>query len=691
MVLAYFHKWAPLNELRLECGVSRDGSKAVNIWKAGKKYGLDIKSFRAEPHSLRSFTPPMILHWNFNHFVVLEGIAKGRVFLNDPASGHRIVDENELDESFTGVVMVCEPSESFVPGGRKPSFTQELGRRLRGSWVPIAFIVLSGFVLMALRLTAPFFSKLFIENVLLSGSDAWLRPILLWMALVAVMAGTLAWLQQMSLNRFEIWITLKETSRLFWHILRLPVEFFGRRFAGDLASRLTLTSRVAEILSRDLAINFLNAIMVLLFGVLMLRYNPTLTGACLAFIALNVAALYLVSRKRIDDNRRLLAEDGKLHSSILGGLDMIEVVRAAGAEADVMARWTGYQAKIINIQQELEGRSVWLEAVPPLLMAFNTAVILAVGSLQVLEGRLSLGGLVAFNLLLAAFLTPVARLVGLGGKLQLAAGDLNRLDDVLSYPAELDSYEATVPMPLSSGRLAGGVEMKNVSFGYNRLEPPLIQGFHIRIRRGALVALVGPSGSGKSTLAKLISGVLDPWHGEILFDNRLRSELPRSTLVSSIAIVEQATTLFEGTVRDNLTLWNAEVPMDAVRAAAEDAAIDEDIMARPGGYEGLVEQSGRNWSGGQRQRLEIARALVLNPSLLILDEATSALDPRLESVVHERLRRRGCTCLIVAHRLSTIRDADEIIVLENGRVVQRGTHPELIAHQGLYHALASQL
>jgi NHLM bacteriocin system ABC transporter peptidase/ATP-binding protein len=688
IVLGYFKSWVPLDELRSACGVSRNGSRAAHICQAAERYGLDVKTFRAEPRDLRRFHPPMILHWNFNHFVVLEGFHKNKVYLNDPASGRRTVNEKELDESFTGVVLVCEGGPEFVPRGEKPSFARALASRLKGNWIAISFIILSGVCLAIPRLITPFFSKVFVQDVLLGNNHQWLMPLLFWMGAVAVIIGSLTWVQQVSLSRLQAWMTVKGSSQLFWHILRLPVSFFAQRFVGDVTSRLTLTSRVAEILSRDLAVNFLNVVMVVVFAAIMLRYNPALTATCLSFVLLDVATLYLVSRKRIDGNRRLLMEQGRLHGAILGGLEVIETVKATATESDLMARWTGYQAKMINIEQGLERSSVWLQALPPLLATLNIAIVLAIGSTQVLQGKLTIGELVAFQLLLAIFMAPVARLVGMGAKLQIAAGDLNRLDDLLSYPAELDTTADGFPLSVEIPKLAGFVELKNVSFGYNRLEPPLIEGFNLRLNPGERVALVGPTGSGKSTIAKLVAGLLEPWEGEICFDNRSRRELPRAVLNGSLAVVDQTTNLFGATVRDNLTLWDSTVPMKDVYAAAEEACIHNDILARPKGYQHLIEEGGRNWSGGQRQRLDIARALVTQPSVLVLDEATSALDPLLELQIDENLRRRGCTCLIIAHRLSTIRDADEILVLDKGKVVERGTHEELIAHEGLYQQLA---
>lgn len=678
-----------MDELRSACGVSRDGSRASNIVRAANQYGLDVKTFKAEPQSLRRLPGPMILHWNFNHFVVLEGFSDEKVYLNDPASGPRIIDEQELDESFTGVVLVLRPGLGFLPRGVRPGFTRAFLKRLQGNWIGISFIVLCGLVLAIPQLLTPFFSNIFVMDVLLGGAGNWLGPLLLWMGVAAILIGLLSWLQQTYLSRLETAITLQSSSQLFWHILRLPVAFFSQRFAGDITSRLTLNSRVAEILARDLALNLLSAVTLILFGALMLRYNPALTGACLLFVLLDIAGLYFVSRRRANHNRRLLAEEGKLHGAILGGLEMIETVKASGSESDLMARWTGYQAKMINLEQQLEQSGVLLQVIPAFLGMLNTIVVLVLGSTQVLRGQLSLGGLVAFQLLLASFLTPVSRLVGMGGRLQIAAGDLNRIDDVLNYRAELEEIPESTPPDLEFRKLSGRLEVRNLTFGYSRLELPLIRDFNLLVSPGDRVAIVGPSGSGKSTIAKLLAGLLEPWEGSICFDGRRRSELPRAVLTQSVAMVDQSTVLFEGNVRDNLTLWNPTISREEFVAGAHDAGIHDEIIAREGGYEASVEESGRNWSGGQRQRMDIARALAGSPSILILDEATSSLDPVLERTIDEHLRRRGCTCITVAHRLSTIRDADQILVVDQGTVVERGTHEELLKHDGLYRHLTS--
>jgi NHLM bacteriocin system ABC transporter peptidase/ATP-binding protein len=693
IVLAHFGRFVPLEELRIACGVSRDGSKASNMVKAARRYGLDAKGYKKEPADLRTFPTPAILHWNFNHFIVLEGFRKGRVHVNDPASGPRTITEEELDQSFTGVVLGFSPGPEFARGGSPPRLLPALGRRLAGSGGALAFVLLAGLALVIPGMVAPIFSKVFVDNVLLENRREWLGPLLLAMAATALFAGALTWLQQTYLLRLETRMALSSSSRFLWHVLRLPVEFYNQRFAGDISSRVGINDRVAQLLSRDLATNSLGAVMIVFFAALLFRYDPVLTLVGIAVISVNVAALRYVSRKRVDGSRRLLQERGKLYGTAIGGLQTIETLKAMGGESSLFARWSGYQAKVVNIRQDLERYTQVMDAVPPLLLALNTAILLGLGSLRVMNGAMTLGGLVAFQLLMTSFLNPVGRLVSLGGKLQTAEGDMNRLDDVLRYAtdpalAATDTDTDTTPEGPASAelpvKLAGRLELRGVTFGYSPLAPPLLAGFDLTLTPGARVALVGGSGSGKSTVAKLVAGLYEPWQGEILFDGRKRGEVKRSILVNSVATVDQSLFLFEGSVRDNLTLWDATLGLPEVVAAARDAAIHEDIAARPGGYDSRVDEDGANWSGGQRQRLEIARALVGRPTLLILDEATSALDPETEQRIDEALRRRGCTCLIVAHRLSTIRDADEILVLSGGKVVERGTHKELIAAGGAY-------
>jgi NHLM bacteriocin system ABC transporter peptidase/ATP-binding protein len=684
MVLAHFGKLVPLEEVRAACGVSRDGSKASNMVKAARAYGLDAKGFKKEPAALRSLPLPQVIHWNFNHFVVLEGFGKGCAYLNDPAFGPRTVTDEEFDQSFTGVALTFQPTPEFRPGGEGRSLVAALRRRLDGSRVALAYVVLAGLALVVPGLLAPTFSRVFVDDVMVKGMSEWVRPLLAMMAATALVAAVLSWLQQYHLLRLETRLALSTSARFFWHVLRLPMQFFTQRFPGEIASRVGINDRVAQLLSGELATTVLSVVVIAFYAVLMLRYDGVLTLLVAATASLNLLALRWVSRRRTDLSQRMVQDRGKAMGTAMGGLMNVENLKATGSESDFFSRWSGYYAKVVNAQQELDLWTQMLSVVPPLLLALSSALVLGVGGMRVMDGQMSMGMLVAFQALMLAFLTPVGSLVTLGSTVQEIKGDMSRLDDVLRATAqEAPDFSAEAGAD-GAGKLSGHLELRRVSFGYSRLEPALVQDFSLTLRPGARVALVGGSGCGKTTIARLVSGLYEPWAGEILFDGVPRSEIPRAVLASSLAVVDQEIFLFEGTVRENLAMWDPTVPEPDLVEAARDASIHDEISARPGGYGSRVEEGGRNFSGGQRQRMEIARALVNRPAILVLDEATSALDTTTEQEIDDHLRRRGCTCLIVAHRLSTIRDCDEIVVLERGRIVQRGTHEELKDAPGLY-------
>jgi NHLM bacteriocin system ABC transporter peptidase/ATP-binding protein len=551
--------------------------------------------------------------------------------------------------------------------------------RARGIRIAVSFCVLAGLGLVIPGLAIPTFAKIFVDEILIGGSQRWLGPLLVGMGVAALLRAALTGLQQHFLMRSQAKLAITSTGRFLWHVLRLPMEFFSQRYAGEVSNRITSNQTVAAVLTSDLATSVIGLITALFYAVLMLWYDIVLTLIGVSIALVNLVVLRLISRKRADESQRLLQESGKLMATAMGGVQCIESIKAAARESDFFSRWSGYQAKASLAQQRLGVSTGFLSMVPVGLSLLSTAIVLGVGGFRVMDGALTIGMLVAFQTLLSSFSRPINDLVRLGAVVQRVTGDMKRLDDVGNYQVD-ERFRVTddgEPVP-PERRLSGFLELRNVTFGYNRMREPLLKNFNLKLSPGDRVALVGTSGSGKSTVARLISGLYPPWEGEVLFDETARKDLPRSLLANSYASVDQEIFLFEGTVRENLSLWDTTLPDVAIQRAAKDACIHEDIASRRGAYTSKVEEGGRNFSGGQRQRLEIARALAIEPSIIVLDEATSALDAATEKIVDDNLRRRGCTCVIVAHRLSTIRDANEIIVLDQGNVVQRGTHDELM-------------
>ena len=689
MVLAYHGAWIPLERLRLECGVSRDGSKASNIVKAARRFGLDAKGFRKEPSTLHELPMPCIIHWNFNHFVVLEGIKGGHAYINDPAIGRRRIDMAELDLAFTGVVLTMEKTEAFKKLGSKPQGLRLLLRELRRSKAAVALLIIVSFALIVPSIVAAGFSKIFVDDILIKHADGWLIPLLIGMGVTALFRAILTLLRQSLLLRLQSKLAVVMISRFLWHVMALPVEFFTQRHSGDIASRVAANEQIARLLSSGIASNALNLTSVLIFAAAMAIYDVPLAALGVGLALVNVLALKFIGQNQQDLGRSLALERGKLVGATVSAVRTIETLKASGLEDEAFSRWAGIQAKALNAEQALGASAILLEMLPTLLSGLTVAAILGIGGLRVIEGSLTLGSLVAFQSLMASFSAPVTDLVNYVGSLQTIKGALERLEDVYNYPLG-NAGTNVLPADRFPPKLAGRVELSNIQFGYSVLEPPLLDNLSIAIQPGARVALVGASGSGKSTLGRLICGLYKPWSGEIRLDGWSLPEIPEQVFANSVAYVDQDIFLFEGTVRDNLTLWDNTVTEADLSQALKDAAMHEDIATRAGNYDCHVSEGGSNFSGGQRQRIEIARALVSNPSLIVLDEATGALDPVTEKIIDDNLRRRGCTCIIIAHRLSTIRDCDEIIVLHRGSIVERGTHEQLVALQGAYAKLVAQ-
>ncbi len=688
MILAYYDKWVPLEQIRSDCGISRDGSKAKNILKAARTYGLIAKGYKYDIEALKKEAKlPCIIHWNFSHFVVLDGFKGDSAILNDPAKGRYAVPMETFENSYTGICLMFEPGEEFTPGGKKKSVVKFAMKRLEGAGAQVAFTMLTGFIGSLVAMISPVFDRIFFDRILTGKNPDWFMPFIIAIAGFSLIRIIVEWLRSVYSLKINGKLTAVGNSTYFWHVLHLPMNFFSQRMTGDISNRQATNATIANTIVNTFAPLLLNTIMMFFYLFVMLEYSWFLTLIGVLSIFINVVVSKYISNKRINLTRVQMRDSGLLSGTTVAGIEMIETIKASGAENGFFQRWAGYQANVNAADVKYAKMNQYLGLIPTIVSTLCNTLVLMFGIYFAMNGSFTIGMVTAFQGFLNSFTSPALSLINAGQSIQEMRTQMERIEDVMAYPED-SIYEETGEQTLDR-KLSGNVSIKNVSFGYSKLDEPLIRDFNLELQPGKSVAFVGASGCGKSTLSKLISGLYQPWTGEILFDGKKMQEIGRNIFTSSLAVVDQDIILFADTIANNIKMWDASIEDFEMILAARDAQIHEDIMLREGGYQGKIVEGGHDLSGGQRQRLEIARVLAQDPTILIMDEATSALDAKTEYNVVKSIRDRGITTIIVAHRLSTIRDCDEIIVLDHGKVVERGTHDELFAKGGLYTSLVT--
>ncbi|MBE6596560.1 MAG: NHLP family bacteriocin export ABC transporter peptidase/permease/ATPase subunit [Ruminococcaceae bacterium] len=691
MVLAYYEKWIPLEQVRADCGVSRDGSNAKNILKAARSYGLIAKGYRYEPEELKEKGKfPCIIHWNFNHFVVLNGFKGNKAVLNDPAKGTYSVPMETFDRSFTGICLMFEPSESFEPGGKPKSVWKFAKQKLKGAGVAVTFTVITTVISSLIGIINPAFSRIFLDRLLTGKNPDWLMPFIYALVVLSVIQIVISFIQAVYSARINAKIAAVGNTTFMWKVLRMPMEFFSQRMAGDIQQRKSTNASIASSLVSTFAPLVIEAAMMVFYLVVIIRYSLMLTLVGISSILINMFMSRIISKKRVNLTRVQMRDSGKLAGATVAGIEMIETIKASGAEDGYFEKWAGYQANVNTQKVKFAKIDQYIGLIPQIVSALTNTAVLILGVYLTIDGQFTIGMVMAFQGFLGSFISPATQLISAAQTMQEMRTQMERIEDVMQYPTDV-IFEADEVLDENAeyDKLSGSLEMRNVTFGYSRLSDPLIKDFNLTLKPGSRVAFVGTSGCGKSTLSKLISGLCQPWSGEILFDGKPMTEIDRSVFTGSLAVVDQDIILFEDTIANNIKMWDSSIEDFEMILAARDAQLHEDIMQRDGGYNYKITEGGKDFSGGQRQRIEIARVLAQDPTIIILDEATSALDAKTEYEVVKSIKDRGITCIVVAHRLSTIRDCDEIIVMDHGNVVERGTHDELYALDGFYKKLVT--
>ena len=679
MLLAYHGKWLSIEQLRTDCGVSRDGSNARNIVLAARHHGMDAHGWQADIDHLPSLAPA-IIHWNHNHFVVFKGFHRGMAFINDPAIGSMAVSMKDFQRSYTGVAITSVPGDDFKPQGHQTSILHYVRENIRGAKDAFIFTLLMGILMSFAGMVYPLFSQVFLDSIITGKNDEWTVPFFVGIACLVVFNFLLALLDNVYGRRFAGSMSLKGNTRFLWHALNLPIEFFTQRYVGDIVQRQSLNEHITTTLIRILAPYAVNVALLVLYIVVMAQYSVLLTIVGISVVALNIYSVAAERELRTNLARALEQSEGKFYGITMSCVDNIESIKAAGAERGFFGFWAGTFARRNNQEVAFQKRPFW----PFVFGHFANSFILILGAALILNGQFSIGMLMAFQGFMAEFMKPAMGLMQGSTTVLEMRSQMERIDDVMAYPAEQTGKGES---PAHNAKLGGMIEMKNVTFGYSLSAAPLIRDFSMTLHPGKSVAIVGASGCGKSTIAKLLTGLYQPWSGEILFDGRDSHDISRDEFVNSVACIDQNVVLFDDTIAENIKMWDHSIEDFTMTMACIDAGIRDDIISRPRGFNTRLVKGGGNFSGGQRQRFEIATALAREPVILILDEATSALDTVMESEVMQSIRQCGASTIVIAHRLSTIRDCDEIIVMDKGRIVQRGSHDELMAQGGRYEEL----
>ena len=685
MILAYYNKWIPLEEVRAACGVSRDGVSAGSIMRAARYYDLYALGFKCPVNTFfQNVTFPCIAFVHGCHFVVVCGAKNNKIYVNDPAKGNTVYTEKEFGEIFNNIIMQFSPNDTFVPSGKPKSLFTFVKKRLKGTGLAITFALTTSFIASLIGIMSPAFSRVFIDYLLPGKHPYWVMPFILLLSLLALIQVVLTALDSIYSLRISGKMAVIGNSTFMWKILKMPIEFFSQRRAGDIEQRQASNATIATSLINTFAPLILNMIMMLFYLCIMIKYSWKLTLVGIASMCINAFITRYITKKRINITRVTLKEQASLSSTTIVGIDMIESLKATGAEHGFFTKWSGIQANANAEQIKYAKTDVYLSMIPQFITSFTSYAILILGVWQIMNGNFTIGKLMAFQGFLSSFMTPTLTLIDSNRTLQEMRTNMERIDDVMEYHDE-DIF--STKKEHTYHKLTGKIEIKDMTFGYNKLSKPLIENFNLTINPGESIAIVGDSGCGKSTISKLLSGIYEPWSGEILFDHKPLKEIYKGVFRSSLAIVDQDITLFEDTIAENIRMWDMNIDEATIVEASKDAKFHEDVMLRPHGYKYKLKEDGRDLSGGQRQKLEIARALASNPSILILDEATSALDASNEYDILQAIKRRNITCIMIAHRLSTIRSCDKIVVIENGKIIGIGTHEELLKTNTLYQKL----